>query len=267
MPILSQIIIYPVKSLSGISVVSAELTDRGLKYDRRWMLVNEENRFLSQRDLPLMALVKVEVIRTGLRFSYPGSAHNLLVAFKPAHSETVEASVFDDLCTVQFCNSAADTWFTAVLGTYCRLVYMPDSSRREISEKYTSTHELNSLSDSMPVLLASRASLDLLNEKLDEAIPMNRFRPNLISTGGLAFEEDDYKAVNIAGLNLMVSKPCARCMMTTIDQQTGVSSREPLRTLGTFRKAGRKVLFGIYLKTGGGGSLTCGDQLYPLFRV
>lgn len=266
MPVISEIIIYPVKSLKGVNVQTAELTDRGLKYDRRWMLVDADNRFLTQRELPAMALPQVSIHAEGLKVCAAG-AEPLFIPFDTqalaghAGPLLIETFVFEDRVQVEYCNPDADSWLSRVLGVTCRLVYMPDSSRRELSLKYSSSGELNSLSDSMPILLTSESSLALLNKKLELPIPMNRFRPNLVVSGGEAFEEDSYKSVGIAGHTFPVSKPCSRCTITTIDQADATHSKEPLKTLAGFRSAGRKVLFGIYLKVGGKGVIQVGDLL------
>lgn len=271
MPLISEIIIYPIKSLRGVSVHSAELTDRGFKHDRRWMLINSQNHFLTQRELPEMALIEVKILTDGLQVKSPINEDLLVIPFRksdilsvedPETSSTIQAWVFDDRVPVELCDQDAHDWFTKVLGERCRLVYMPDTSRRELSAKYSSTAEINSLSDSMPVLLTSQSSLDLLNEKLTLTIEMNRFRPNLIISGGAAFEEDNYKQVNIGELSFKVAKPCSRCTITTIDQLTAIGSKEPLKTLAKFRSFDHKVLFGIYLKVGSEGSIEVGDYLH-----
>lgn len=270
MPTISEIIIYPIKSLKGVSVHLAELTDRGLKHDRRWMLIDSQNHFLTQRVLPEMALIQVNILADGLEVKSAKTKELLFIPFNPAgiqplenseNSSTIEAWVFDDRLIVELCEQHTHDWFSKVLDINCRLVYMPDSSRRELSTKYSSTGEINSLSDSMPILLTSQSSLDLLNEKLTVAIEMNRFRANLIVSGIDAFDEDKYKQVKIGEHRFTVAKPCARCTITTIDQLTGQSSKEPLRTLSKFRSLGHKVLFGIYLKVGSKGFIQVGDSL------
>lgn len=270
MPSISEIIIYPIKSLKGLSVQSAELTNRGLKHDRRWMLIDSQNHFLTQRELPEMALIEVSILDDGLEVKSARIVDSLFIPCKKEgslkvenseNSSTIETWVFEDRVKVELCNQNAHLWFSKVLGINCRLVYLPDYSRRELSSKYSSTGEINNLSDSMPILLTSNSSLALLNEWLESPIPMNRFRPNLIISGGSAFEEDDYKQVHIGELSFKVAKPCARCTITTIDQATGLSSKEPLKTLSKFRSFDHKVLFGIYLKVGSQGEIQVGNSL------
>lgn len=271
MPSISEIIIYPIKSLRGVSVHSAKLTDRGLKHDRRWMLIDSQNHFLTQRELPEMALIEVKILANGLQVKSPDNEDSLFIPFRtsgilslenPETISTIEAWVFNDPVAVELCDHDAHDWFSCLLGIECRLVYMPESSRRELSSKYSSTNEINSLSDSMPILLTSLSSLDLLNGKLVVPVPMDRFRPNIIIFDSIAFEEDDYQSVEIAGLSFKVAKPCSRCTITTIDQLTGKTSKEPLKTLAKFRSFDHKVLFGIYLKVGSEGSLKVGDYLH-----
>src|SRR5437762_3459551 len=134
---ISQLFIYPIKSLGGISLQQAEVTDRGFKYDRRWMLVDYKNRFLTQRDFAVMALLKVSLANEGLLVTYSVDGSNILIPFQPQKKETVEVVVWDDTCTGQLVNDEADAWFTQKLNMNCRLVYMPDDSHRPTDPRYT----------------------------------------------------------------------------------------------------------------------------------
>lgn len=261
MPVLTGLIIYPIKSLGGVSVTSAQLTDRGLQHDRRWMLVDLENQFLSQRRIPEMALVHISIEAGGLQVRAPGRIDPLLVPYHTENPETAEAILFEKKVLVQFCSPEADNWFSAVLGQACRLVYMPEHSRRLVSEKYAFNQEITSLSDDFPVLLISQASLDELNSRLDLPLHMNRFRPNMIIEGSFPFEEDTYKQIAIGEVPFRAAKACARCQIITIDQEDATIGKEPLKTLSTFRTIDHKVKFGMYLLPESLGSLKLGDEL------
>lgn len=258
----SGLYIYPVKSLGGISLPAASLTDRGFEYDRRWMLVDENNRFLSQREVPLMACLHVELQNGYLvvvnmyksDFFYP-------VPLQPLATETTMVTVWDDECPAQWVSTEADAWFSEQLDISCRLVYMPDSSHRQVDGNYAHNKEITSFSDGYPLLMIGQASLDDLNSRLSAPLPMNRFRPNIVFTGGLPFQEDDMKQFSIGDTRFLGVKPCARCVMTTIDQQTAVKAKEPLKTLSTYRMKDNKIYFGQNLLYHGSGTIRVGDAI------
>ncbi|WP_205512350.1 MOSC domain-containing protein [Longitalea arenae] len=258
----SELYIYPIKSLGGIAVNSAILTDRGFAYDRRWMLVDENDRFLSQREVSSMALLKVALSGEGLLVKNTAVASTeYLVPFEPANSETITVTVWSNHCRAQRVSEAADAWFSEQLGLRCKLVYMTDSTRRYVDGRYARNKEITSFSDAYPLLLIGQASLDDLNSRLESPVPMNRFRPNIVFTGGTPFQEDSMKHFDINGISFFGVKPCSRCVITTIDQQTAEKAKEPLKTLGTYRVKNKKIIFGQNLLFQGSGSITIGDTV------
>lgn len=258
----SGLYIYPVKSLGGISLPAASLTDRGFEYDRRWMLVDENNRFLSQREVPLMACLHVELLNDYLMVvNMHKSDFFYQIPLQPLATETTMVTVWDDECPAQWVSTKADAWFSEQLDISCRLVYMPDSSRRQVDGRYAHNKEITSFSDGYPLLMIGQASLDDLNSRLSSPLPMNRFRPNIVFTGGLPFQEDDMKQFSIGGIRFLGVKPCARCVMTTIDQQTAVKAKEPLKTLSTYRMKDNKIYFGQNLLYHGSGTIRVGDAI------
>lgn len=258
----SGLYIYPVKSLGGIAVQSATLTDRGFEYDRRWMLVDDDNRFLSQREVAAMALLKVGIRKEGLwveNTGKPGSS--FLVPFEPVSSETTMVSVWSDRCRAQQVSTAADAWFSDQLGISCKLVYMPDTTRRLVDGRYAHNKEITSFSDGYPLLLIGQASIDDLNSRLSTPVPMNRFRPNIVFSGGIPFQEDNMKKFTIGDIRFFGVKPCARCVVTTINQQTAEKAKEPLKTLSTYRSKNNNIYFGQNLLFHGNGSIGIGDEI------
>ncbi|MBZ5857369.1 MOSC domain-containing protein [Flavihumibacter profundi] len=259
---ISEIFIYPIKSLGGISVQQARVTDRGLQYDRRWMLVNENGVFLSQREIPKMALLQVAIKPAGLTVSHK---HNLSLSldipFEWNSGETKPVIIWEDSCLACVADGQINNWFSDLLGLNCRLVYMPDDSHREVDSNYAKEKELTSFSDAFPMLLIGQPSLDDLNERLQSPVPMNRFRPNLVFTGGLPYEEDEMGGFEINNMRFACVKPCARCIITTINQDTAEAGKDPLRTLATYRSQNNKVLFGQNLLHNGYGVITVGDKL------
>jgi uncharacterized protein YcbX len=264
MLVVSELYIYPVKSLGGISVPSATLTDRGFEYDRRWMLVDGDHRFLSQRELPQMALLQVQLHEQGLIIRRKDSDRSsLLVPFEPA-GESCMVSVWEDECSARWVNSQADEWLSQMLSFPCRLVYMPDSSRRLVDDQYAHHQEVTSFADGFPLLLIGQSSLDDLNKKLASPLPMDRFRPNIVFTGGEPYQEDNMEHFQIAGISFFGVKPCARCVITTVDQLTANKGKEPLRTLNGYRSRNNKIYFGQNLLFDGAGKISVNDPITNL---
>ncbi|MDO6433074.1 MOSC N-terminal beta barrel domain-containing protein [Flavitalea sp. BT771] len=239
----SALYVYPVKSLGGISLESAMVTDRGLEHDRRWMLVDEQNRFLTQRELPQMALLRVQLQGDGLLVQHKHTGESFLVPFVPA-GEACTVTVWEDVCEAQYVGENADVWFSRMLSLSCRLVYMPENSQRKVDPDYAHGEEITSFSDGFPLLLIGQASLDNLNSRLSHTLSMERFRPNIVFIGGTPFQEDEMRVFNIAGITFYGVKPCARCVITTIDMATGEKGKEPLKTLSKYRQRGNKIYFG-----------------------
>ncbi|HRI21171.1 MAG TPA: MOSC domain-containing protein [Panacibacter sp.] len=257
----SELFIYPVKSLGGFAVPAAVVTDRGLQHDRRWMLVDEQNNFLTQREFAEMALLQVTLTVNGLQVRHKINGDVINIPAAPQTNEIAAVKIWDDECIAQFVNAGADEWFSDMLSTKCRLVYMPDSTKRKVDESYATNNEITSLSDGYPLLIIGQASLADLNSRLAEPLPINRFRPNIVFTGGAAFEEDSLKHFTINHINFYGVKPCARCPIPTIDQGNATKSKEPLKTLATYRMKNNKVYFGQNLLHNGEGIINVGDKI------
>jgi uncharacterized protein len=254
--------VYPIKSCGGYAPSSAEVEERGFRLDRRWMLVDEGGTFVSQREAPRLALVKTSVGPEALRVEAPGMPP-LEVPLVP-EGRRMLSTVWSDTVETIPAGEGADRWFGRFLGARCRLVYLPDDSIRLVDPRYGTPGDHVSLADGFPFLLASAASLEDLNKRLGKPVPINRFRPNLVVRGCGPFAEDGWRRVRIGGIAFRVAKPCARCVITTVDQQTGVAGKEPLRTLARFRKFGGKALFGQNLIPDSPGTLRVGDPLEVL---
>jgi uncharacterized protein YcbX len=259
---ISELYIYPIKSLGGIALDKATLTDRGFEHDRRWMLVDANNQFISQREVNAMALLKVQLTAQGLLITNIGvPGEELLIPFLPTITETEMVTVWSSRCRAQRVSDEADAWFSKQLGFPCKLVYMPDTTRRFVDGRYAHNKEITSFSDGYPLLLIGQASLDDLNNRLETPLPMNRFRPNMVFTGGAAFQEDYMKHFEINGITFLGVKPCSRCVMTTINQQTAEKAKEPLKTLSTYRMKNKKIYFGQNVLHQGTGVVSIGDAL------
>jgi len=268
---IEQLTIYPVKSLRGIPLQSTKLEKRGLAYDRRWMITDADYNFITQRTHPILALIAVTIKDDKLQFSYTNANPSTLEITAVPHQKgpLVETMVFDKKCKALPVSQAANEWFSNILGGDFRLVYMPEESRRLVNPKHASPTDIVSFADGYPILLAGIASLDDLNQKLNDPVPMNRFRPNIVISGEEAFGEDHWEYFKINDLLFRGIKPCSRCLMTTIDQEKGEKSGvEPLRTLATYRKKDNKGLFGLnllweHLKWDGNGDceIRVGDEV------
>ncbi len=263
----SELFIYPIKSMGGISVSTAKISDRGTDFDRRWMLVDENNRFITQREVPSMALLQVELTAEGLKVYHKKNINSIInIPALPATEEKIIVEIFDDSCTAILVSEIADKWFSQALSITCRLVYMPDSTRRLVDKTYANNNEIAAFSDGYPFLIIGQSSLDDLNKRLADPLPMNRFRPNIVFTGGLPYEEDIMMHFTINSVDFFGVKLCARCTITTVDQYDASKSVEPLRTLASYRQKNNKIYFGQNLLHRGAGSIHVGDSIEVIKR-
>jgi uncharacterized protein len=254
--------IYPIKSLGGFSVQEARITDRGFAHDRRWMLVDTNGRFITQREVPTMACLHCTMIAEGFRVTDVRDGDHLDMPLCLTEGSTAHAWVFEDAVEVTHSPADLSAWFAEKLGTTCSLVYMPDTTRRATDARYATG--INSLSDGFPFLFISQASLDDLNARMEMPLPMDRFRPNIVVAGGTAFQEDAWEQIAIGTNRFALVKPCGRCVIPTTNQLTGERSQEPTRTLATYRrrvgtKGQVKVDFGMNAMALGGGIVRVGD--------
>jgi uncharacterized protein YcbX len=259
---LRSIHVHPVKSLGGFAVEEARLTDRGLEHDRRWMLVDEGGRFLSQRELAAMACLHCGPTADGFRVSDVRNGDRIELPCSIIGGVRHPVTVWDDPVEALLGDHTWNRWFSKRLGRDVQLVYMPDSSERPTDAQYA--NGLTSLSDGFPFLIVSQASLDDLNARLPAPIGMERFRPNLVIAGGSPFQEDAWGRIHIGTVSFELVKPCARCVIVTTDQRTGERGKEPLRTLASYRSEGNKVLFGMNAVGDVEGVVRVGDPVTTL---
>jgi uncharacterized protein YcbX len=255
--ILSGLYSYPVKSLGGIALQRSMLDRYGLRYDRRWMLVDSEGEFLSQRRVPRMALVGQRIAAEELILHAVGR-RELHLPLTPDSGEWIEVRIWDENCKAQGFGGAADAWLSEVLEQPCRLVFMPDSLSRRVDPDYATETDRTAFSDGFPLMLLSEASLAELNGRLQVPVSMRRFRPNLVVAGCEPFAEDGWKRLRIGDMTFRVVKPCSRCIITTIDPATAERGTEPLQTLSEYRRRGNKVYFGQNLLHDAEGRLAVG---------
>ncbi|GAB4452511.1 MAG: MOSC domain-containing protein [Armatimonadaceae bacterium] len=243
---------YPIKSCRGTAVEEAALDVRGFRHDRRWMVVRAETgRFVTQREYPRMAQVCPTVAEGSLLVSAPGMS-DLCVPPQPEDALTRRS-----VSVWQFSGDGLDEgeeaaeWFSAMMGFPCRLVRTPDDFSRRVSRKYSRGEEPVGFADGFPFLLTSEESLADLNSRLEAPVPMARFRPNIVVRGATAWAEETWRTLRAtgSGTEFTVAKPCTRCAVTTVDQESGAKmGAEPLATLARYRRdSNGKVCFAVNL--------------------
>ncbi len=258
---LASIHLYPVKSARGLSCPQVMLDRFGPVGDRRWMLVDPEGQFLSQRQMPALARLDAQPLEGGLSLGLAGERLEVAVPT----SAPREVRVWDD--TVTACDAGEQTaqWLSERFQRPLRLVHMPDDARRRVDTSYAHDGETVSFADGFPLLLLSAASLDELNARLSMPVGLDRFRANLIVDGCAAHAEDDWQRIRIGEVTFTVAKPCSRCTVPSLDQRSGEKHPEILRALASYRRAAdRKVYFGQNLLYANPGTLRVGDQVEVL---
>ena len=257
--------VYPVKGLKGIDLAEAEATDRGLRYDRRWMVVDGAGEFLTQREYPKMATVWTELADGHLLLSAP-DADEVAVPIE-ARGQPMRVKVWRSTVDAIPASPTADRFLTEYLDIPCRLVFMPDSTRRMSNPDYAGKGKLVGFADGYAYLVTTVSSLSDLNSRLlakgHPALPMNRFRPNIVVEGSTPYAEDEWQELRLGDAVIRAAKPCGRCQVTTTDQSTGhVRGPEPLATLATYRDSNRfGVMFGMNMVTVKTGRLRVGDAV------
>lgn len=265
---LQSIHVHPVKALRGFSPRQAEVEPWGLAGDRRWALIDDGGKVVTQREQPRLALAAAEPLPGGgIRLSAPGRAP--LTVPVPLPVGTVTMEIFGTKVAAVPAEEAASAWCAGHLGTSVRLVHMDDpATRRPVDPDYALPGETVSFADGFPLLVTTTASLDALNLLVAQGdyahegpLPMNRFRPNLVVAGTRAWAEDDWSRIAVGEVVFRVAKVCGRCVVTTTDQGTAERGREPLRTLARHRRFGSRLVFGQNLVPQSPGTVRVGDPV------
>jgi len=250
---ISELAIYPVKSCGQIKLSQCSLDPFGLQMDRRWMLVDENGKFLSQRLLAKMCLIQPELIEGGVTLIASGlKEFRVSVA---SLTKTISVTLWGDSCQALDCGDEAANSLSTFLGKKCRLVYFPDNEVRQVDPAYARTGDKTAFSDGFPMLLISEASLEDLNQRIKKTNPgyvdieMLRFRPNIVVSGCEPFAEDSWSTIQVGDAILNIVKPCSRCVIPSIDPRTAQRGDEPTQTLKTFRRGvcgqtDKKLYFG-----------------------
>ncbi|MEM8568780.1 MAG: MOSC N-terminal beta barrel domain-containing protein [Bacteroidota bacterium] len=256
---LSDIYIYPIKSLGSIRVKNIKTTEKGLEFDRRWMLINQDRQFLTIRRYPEFLFFKMSLLNSGFRIRYQEKI--LDVPIKIDEGEKVRCEIWNDEVEAIKASDRINQWFSTILGIDCSLVYMPEETKRNIKPLWGGTSV--SFADGYPLLIASEASLSNLNSKLKNPVGMIRFRPNLVFKGVDPYDEFNWSKFKINSTQFQGLKPCERCIVTTFDPKTGEKGREPLLTLSK-QKINNKIVFGQHAKSVDQGTIGVGDVVKVL---
>jgi uncharacterized protein len=256
----SEIWIYPIKSLGGIRLPVAKVLPKGLEHDRRFMLIDASDAAITQRTHPILALFNLSIDGSELLIRY--KTNSIRIPATPTdYLPPATVKIFDDRVDAGEVSREVSAWFSRVIGDECRLVFFPETFPRPVEKAYQVNSENVSLADAYPLLILGLESLHELNRRLIEPVLMNRFRPNIVFTGGKAFDEDQFRNFSIGDAKFIAVKPCGRCVTTTVNQETGIKGIEPLKTLATFRTENHKVNFGQNVLVEFAAEIKTGDHL------
>lgn len=259
---LQDITIYPIKSFAGIDLTESEVSERGLLYDRNWMLVDKQGKFISQREFPKLSLLTTGIENGKLIISHRLQNNiDIRLRLNESLNSTDKVEVWDDTMLAEKVNEEASRQLSQILKQDVSLMKIGENTSRLADPRFVDSEIQVSFADGFPYLIISQASLDDLNSRLESPVEMNRFRPNIVVSGSKPFEEDRWKEIQIGECVFQIVKPCARCEITTINQQTAERGKEPLRTLSKYRRDGNKVLFGQNMVALKKGKIRVGDEV------
>lgn len=260
--IVTELNIYPVKSMRGIALPVMPITAMGPQWDRRWMLVDKAGGFISQREEPRLCLLDTVLGQEQLTVSAP--SYSSVSVDTTARGEAREVEVWGDKVAAIDCGDSAAHWFSRFLKRDCRLVYMPATTTRQVDAAYSRVGDSVSFADGFPLLLISEASLDELNRRLEIPVTMAHFRPNIVVSGCEPFAEDRWQKVQLGAVEFDLVKPCSRCVIPSINPATAIKNSQVLRELAAFRRWQGKVYFGQNLIHRGLGKIALGESLKVL---
>jgi uncharacterized protein len=257
--LVKELYIYPIKSLAGIRVENAKAEEMGFENDRRWMLIDGENQFITQRKFPMLSQFYPKIREDKITVLYQNTTQEFFI--DESLAEPLFSKVWNDETKVFEVNKVTSKWFTDAVGFECKLVKIANNGDRKHSSSKLNVALNVSLADGYPYLLIGSESLNLLNEKLDEKISIERFRPNIVISTALAHEEDSFENFQIGTVKFKNAKPCGRCIMVNNDPKNGIVKKEPLNTLNTYRKQDHSILFGTNVMCLNEGEISIGDRL------
>jgi len=264
----SQLFIYPIKSLAGISVKSAKVTVKGFEHDRRFMLVDENNRFLTIREFPKMTRLQPILTEEGLQLkSLDTEIENLFIPLNTKNEKSEKVLIWNAEVEAISISPKIDSWFSEVLGAAIKLVQMPEYSMRPVdtTSGYKPSGKFVSFADAYPFMMMGEAAITDLNDRHsgEQTFSVQRFRPNIVFSGGYPNQEDEIENFTINGISFTGLENCARCTIPNVNPTNGVvdENTEPLTTLSKYRLQNRKIYFGRNLVHSGTGVVQVGNLL------
>lgn len=259
---ISKIIIYPIKSLGGIELQESEIDQFGLKYDRRWMIISSNGKALTQRENHQLSQFMVFIIDENIIISHKkDNLFQIVLPLSISTGKESQVSIWNDICIALEADDDINKSFSMKLEQDVKLVYLPAQNGRVVDTKYAKEGETTSFTDGFQILILGEESVTLLNSKLEEKVTYQRFRPNLLFKGGTPHCEDEFGNFAISKAHFKAVKPCSRCVVTTINPETSQTSKEPLKTLQTYRLINQKVMFGMNVVIKNGATIRVGDSI------
>ncbi len=272
---ISQLYRYPVKSMGAVTLEQAKIDRFGIEKDRRWMLVDSNGKFLTQRRIAQMILLGITefqfaggdwglTIQTSQNLKLPEQCEQELSLSVNKHfalNGSISVELWDDVCEGKVADDFINQWLSLVLDIPCRLVFMEGAYYRGVDKEYAQNNETVSFADGFPLLLTTESSLAAFNQYLDVPIGMLRFRPNIVISGNQAFAEDGWKRLRVGGIEFCVVKPCSRCVIPTINPLSAEKEPAVFKALKQHRSIGREVYFGQNLLAMNTGIISVGDRV------
>ncbi|NVK38259.1 MAG: MOSC domain-containing protein [Gammaproteobacteria bacterium] len=261
---ISQLYQYPVKSLKGREMSSMEIDDFGPKWDRRWMLVDEKGRFVTQRQCPKMGQVGVTVLLDKVVFDFQQETQSLSLDQAQGSTTQKLVNVWDDAVLGNPVEHEVNQWLSDKLQRHVQLIFMPQATLRQVDTEFAQQGDRVSFADGFPFLILSEASIEFMSEKVGFELSPLRFRPNILVSGCEAFAEDAWKRIAIGDIEFEIVKPCSRCVIPTLDLATSEKQPEVMKALLAHRKQGKHVMMGQNAIHRQLGDITVGQEVKVL---
>lgn len=262
---LASVHIYPLKGCRAVDLDESVVEPWGLAGDRRWLLVDADRQFITQRRHPALARLVVRYSSGGDIIASSDGYPPLLVTAPDGWAELLKVTIWRCMVLAAAAGPTADAWFSAYLGEPVRLVYLNDPTHRAVDPEFGADGDTVTFADGYPLLLTNGGSLAQLGEWLtaadEQPVPMNRFRPNVVVAGFGPWAEDRWRRIRIGSVSFRIAKPCGRCVVITTDQTTGERGTQPLRTLAARRRFGKNVVFGQNVIPDSPGLIRVGDPV------
>lgn len=252
---------YPIKSMGGITLEETEITNTGFKHDREWMLVGEHDRCITQREKPALALFQTSLTKNAVVVTYEDESISIPMDWSSYDKRISQAKIHDDIGYGRQAEKRINQWFSERLNQQVVLLRKSNEHRRQVKNH---TDAEVAFSDASPYLIVGTASIELLNDKLNDTLLINRFRPNIVFHSQQAHVEDTWSKISINNCEFLFTKTCSRCKIITINQETAEVGKEPILTLGQYRLIDRKIKFGAYYKSDSNavdGNIRIGDSI------